>query len=320
MKKSTHPRADKSAAIAPGTPADENTPALWATHFPWPRQDGNKYDRGHAVIVGGPAQSTGAAKIAARCALRIGAGLVSVACDAAALPIYAVGFQAVMTKLLRNKQEFSRLIADDRVKAVLLGPGAGITSRTKSFVLTALAQKKPAVLDADALTLFSKKPQNLFTAIQSPCVLTPHEGEFQHLFGAFINQCDSKLIRTREAARLSHAVVILKGFNTVIAAPDGRAAINNNATPYLATAGSGDALAGICSGLLAQGMPVFEAACAAVWIHAEAAARFGPGLIAESIADLLPSVLRFLNNDHMGRQSNPVLPMPTQDDQSTQLG
>jgi len=273
------------------TSAQENTPTLWQRDFPYPHQDGNKYDRGHAVIYGGPLQSMGATKIAAHCALRSGAGLISVACDARTLPIYAASFQAVMTKLVRNQREFLHLITDSRVKGVLLGPGAGINSRTKVFVLATLAQKKPTVLDADALSIFSQKPHELFSAIQSPCILTSHEGEFQRLFGTFIAGNDSKLIRAREAARLSHAIVILKGSNTVIAAPDGRAVINNNATPYLATAGTGDALAGICVGLLAQGMPAFEAACAAVWLHAEAAARFGPGLIAEDIANLLPAVM-----------------------------
>lgn len=271
--------------------SQENTPELWVQHFPYPLQDGNKYDRGNAIILGGPMEIAGAAKIAAHCALRSGAGLVSVVCDAGALPAYAASFQAVMTKLVKNKQEFSRLIADERVKGVLIGPGAGITRRTKALALTALKLKKPIVLDADALTVFSDHPQNLFTAIQSPCILTPHEGEFQRLFSKTVSEKNNRLARAIQAAILSHSVVILKGFNTIIAAPDGRAVINNNATPYLATAGSGDALAGICVGLLAQGMLAFEAACAAVWLHAEAASNFGPGLIAEDIANLLPAVL-----------------------------
>lgn len=271
--------------------AQENTPELWADHFPHPHQDGNKYDRGHAIILGGPMQSTGASKIAAHSALRIGAGLVSVACDPTALPIYATSFQAVMTKPVKNKRDFMRLISDKRVKAVLIGPGAGITMRTKAFVLATLGVQKTVVLDADALTVFSDCPHKLFNAIQSACILTPHAGEFERLFGKAISENSDPLTQAIEAARLSHSVVILKGFNTIIAAPDGRVVINNNATPYLATAGTGDALAGICVGLLAQGMLTFEAACAAVWFHAEAAAHFGPGLIAEDIADLLPTVL-----------------------------
>jgi NAD(P)H-hydrate epimerase len=279
----------------------ENVPELWSSHFPYPQQDGNKYDRGHAIICGGPLQSTGAAKISAHCALRSGTGLVSVACDAAALPVYATSFQAIMTKLVRDKQEFSHLISDKRVKGVLIGPGAGITRRTKTFVLMALKLKKPTVLDADALTVFSDRPQNLFDAIQLPCILTPHDGEFLRLFGKSISENENKLAQAIQAAGLSHSVVILKGFNTIIAAPDGRAAINNNSTPYLATAGSGDALAGICVGLLAQGMPAFEAACAAVWLHTEAALSFGPGLIAEDIADLLPAVLKSLSENRISK-------------------
>jgi len=272
----------------------ENTPALWAVHFPRPKPEGNKYDHGHAVILGGPAQSTGAAKIAARCALRVGAGLVSVACDAKALPIYAASFQAVMTKIVKGQHDFSRLISDNRVKAVLLGPGAGITSRTKDFALATLAQKKSVILDADALAVFATKPQEFFKAIQSPCILTPHEGEFERLFGTIINVNDDRINRACQVAHISSAIMILKGPGTVIAGPDGRFVVNTNGTPYLATAGTGDALAGICVGLLSQGMAAFEAACAAVWLHAETARHFGPGLIAEDIADGLPAILQSL--------------------------
>ncbi|MEQ1789282.1 MAG: NAD(P)H-hydrate dehydratase [Rickettsiales bacterium] len=273
----------------------KNTPDLWLKHFPVPMPEGNKYDRGHAIIGGGGIASTGAAKLVASCALRSGAGLVSVACDRESLPVYAASFQAVMTKLVENKQEFVRLIEDSRVSVISLGSGAGITEKTKEFVLAVLAKNKPLLLDADAISVFASNPLLLFSAIKSsksPCVMTPHEGEFKRLFGAFIEDNDSGLIRAKKASQLSGAVVVLKGFNTIIAAPDGRAAINHNATPYLATAGSGDALAGICVGLLAQAMPVFEAACAGVWLHSEVASRFGAGLIAEDIAELLPDLLK----------------------------
>jgi len=271
--------------------AEQNRPELWGIHLPRPKEDGNKYDRGHAVIYGGPMYSMGAAKIAARCALRCGAGLVSVACDQDALPVYAASFEAIMTKLTKSTEEFSQLTQDDRVKSVLVGPGAGVTQQTKEIVLSALKHKKSCVLDADALSVFSDNPQSLFDAIQFPCILTPHQGEFERLFGKLIHS-DDKLLRAKRAASLSHALIIYKGFNTIIAAPDGRTVINTNATPYLATAGTGDALAGICVGLLAQGMPAFEAACAAVWLHAETAAHFGAGLIAEDIADSLPTILK----------------------------
>ncbi len=276
-------------------PSKKNTPTLWLNHLRWPHPNSHKYDRGYAIINGGDWGQTGAAKIAAYCALRIGAGVVAVACTAKALPSYSTFFQAIMTKPVRNKAEFSALIKDQRVSAVLLGPGNGINARTKSYTLEALRQKKSVVLDADALNVFSKDPQVLFEAIASPCILTPHEGEFSRLFGKSTRAMNDKPKRARIAALKSGAVVVLKGFDTVIAAPDGRVVINTNATPFLATAGAGDALAGICTGLLAQGMPSFEAACAAVWIHAKLASDFGPGLIAEDIAGSLPPVLCFLH-------------------------
>lgn len=275
---------------------EKNTPDLWLGFFPTPKPEGNKYDRGHVVIGGGGIASTGAAKIAARCALRSGVGLVSVACDRESLPVYAASFQAVMTKPVENKKDFSHLIEDKRVTAVSLGSGAGVSEKTKEFVLAALAKNKPLVLDADAISVFANIQHLLFPAIKSPCIITPHEGEFKRLFGKLIvdsgSDIESRLIRAKKAAELSGAVIILKGFNSIITAPDGRVAVNYNATPYLASAGTGDALTGICAGLLAQAMPAFEAACAAVWLHSEAASRFGAGLIAEDIADLLPCILQ----------------------------
>ena len=269
----------------------KNSPDLWREYFPIPKREGDKYDRGHVVVGGGCIASTGAAKIVARCALRAGAGLVSVACDRESLPVYAASFQAVMTKITENVEEFSALISDERVTALSLGSGAGVNEKTKEFVLTALAKRKAVVLDADALSVFASSPNTLFFSIESPCILTPHEGEFQRLF----NSDGDRITRAKKAAGLSGAVVVLKGFNTVIATADGRVVVNHNATPYLATAGSGDALAGICAGLLAQGMPIFETACAAVWLHSEAGTKFGAGLTAEDIADLLPAIIQEIN-------------------------
>lgn len=271
-----------------------NTPELWKHYFPWPRPEHNKYDRGYAIVVGGEWQSTGAAKLAAHAALRVGAGLVSVACDTRTLPLYAASFQAVMAKLCETNADFIRIISDPKVTAILIGPGAGVTDHTKAYVSTALSSLKPVVLDADALTVFSSTPQFLFDAIKSPCIITPHEGEFKKLFGTLVDDKEERTNRALKAARISGAIVILKGFHTIIAAPDGKVAVNNNATSFLATAGSGDVLAGICTGLLAQAMPAFEAACAAVWLHAEAARHFGAGLIAEDIADELSFILREL--------------------------
>jgi len=268
----------------------DNSPDLWLSRLPRPQPAGSKYDRGHAVILGGPVAQTGAARLAARAALRIGAGLVSVACDPSSLIVYATALEAVMTKVVRDATAFGALIGDARVKAVLIGPGAGLTDRTRDFVLAALAAHKACVLDADALTVFKDAPDALFAAIGSPVLMTPHEGEFARLFG----KITSREADTLRAAKASGAVVLLKGSDTVIAAPDGRLVINRAAPPDLATAGSGDTLAGLATGLIAQGMEGFDAACAACWIHADAARRFGPGLIAEDLSEQIPAVLRYL--------------------------
>jgi len=271
--------------------ASINEPALWLAQFPWPRPEHHKYDRGHAVILGGAPGHTGAAKLAALSALRSGAGLVSVVCNAENFLIYASAFQAVMTPRLKNEKEYKRFIQDTRVRSLLLGPGAGQSARTKSYVLSALTAAKPIVLDADALTVFADMPKKLFKAIRSPCILTPHEGEFRRLFPAISHASNDKILWARKAATESGAVILLKGHNTLIAAPGERTAVNQNATPFLATAGSGDCLAGICTGLLAQGMPAFEAAAAAVWLHSRAAETFGPGLISDDIPSLMPRAL-----------------------------
>jgi len=271
-----------------------NGPELWLPRFPWPAEEGNKYDRGHAIIAGGPIHSTGASRLSARAALRSGAGLVSIACDAESLPIYATALEAIMTKCAQEPADFARLIAAPHVSAVLLGPGAGVSERTRSCVLETLRARKPTVLDADALTVFAGAPSDLFGAIHAPCLLTPHAGEFTRLFGALTQEDDVRLEQVRHAAGVSGATVVLKGPRTFIVAPTGEAVINAHATPFLATAGTGDVLAGFCTGLLAQGMPAFEAACAGVWLHGEIARQFGPGLIAEDLADLLPPVLRRL--------------------------
>ncbi len=279
------------ASVLPriGARTHENAPDLWADRFPWPRADSHKYDRGHAVVVGG-ARLTGAARLAARGALRAGAGLVTIAGDPAALALYASAAAAVLVAPLGSAQAFAELLDDRRKNAVLIGPGTGVTLETQMRVLAALSAGKACVLDADALSVFADDPQLLFRAIRGPVLLTPHEGEFRRLFGA-PGAGEGKLARARQAARVSGAVVLLKGFDTVIAAPDGRAAINTNAPPELASAGTGDVLAGIALGLIAQGMAPFEAACAAAWLHGEAARAVGPGLIADDLPDRLPQVL-----------------------------
>jgi NAD(P)H-hydrate epimerase len=267
----------------------ENGPALWGKAFPWPRPDGHKYSRGHVLLAGGPVM-TGAARLAARAAGRIGAGLVTVAAPASAWPVYAAALTSTIVQPMARPEDWPRLLADERRNAILLGPGAGHDEASRGHVLAALGTGRAVVLDADALTLFAAVPDELFAAIRGPAILTPHAGEFRRLFplGA------DRLAAARAAARASGAVILLKGSDTVIAAPDGRAIINANAPPELATAGSGDVLAGMCVGLLAQGMPGFLAAAAACWLHGAAAASFGPGLVAEDIVERLPRALRRL--------------------------
>lgn len=268
----------------------DNSPDLWLNALPAFKADGSKYDRGYCVVLGGPVASTGAARLSARAALRIGAGLVSVVCDPSSLIVYATALEAVMTKVVSDETAFAELIDDPRITAVIMGPAAGVNDRTKMFVLAALKAREACVLDADALSVFKDDPTELFKTIRSPVLLTPHEGEFTRLFGKVTDR-EADALR---AAKTSGAVVLLKGRDTIIAAPDGRMVINRAAPPTLATAGSGDVLAGFAGGLIAQGMDVFDAACAAAWIHAEAARLFGPGLISEDLSELVPQVLRRL--------------------------
>ena len=268
--------------IAPKT--FENHPHLWRDALPALDSAGNKYSRGHALIWGGYPM-TGAARLAGRAALRIGAGVVTLEVPEIALPIYASSSTSVIIKpTLPATSDQS----DDSLSALLIGPGAGVTQATKDRVLAMLARALPVVLDADALTVFQDDPLALDAALRANCVLTPHEGEFYRLF----KDKGGKLDRCLAAARRCGAVVVLKGNDTVIAAPDGRAVINANAPPWLATAGSGDVLAGMITGLLAQGMDPFWSAAAAVWLHAAGANIFGLGLISEDLPDLLPQVLQ----------------------------
>src|SRR5579872_3826158 len=267
--------------VAPRT--FENDPALWLDAYPWPADGTHKYRRGHAVVFGG-ATMTGAARLAARAAQRIGAGLTTVAAPAEAFPIYAAALESVLVA----RGDFARLIADDRYNALLVGPGAGVTPTTRRAALAALATKRAAVLDADALTVFAKDRKTLFKALaRAQAVITPHEGEFARIFAVG----GDKLTRARAAAAECHAVVVLKGTDTVIAAPNGSAAINGNAPPSLATGGTGDVLAGLILGLLAQGLDPFRAACAACWLHGDVAQDRGVGLIPEDLIAGLPAAL-----------------------------
>jgi hydroxyethylthiazole kinase-like uncharacterized protein yjeF len=283
--------------------AYENTPQFWRRAFPVPRTDAHKYARGHVLAVSGDMAATGAARMAARAALRAGAGLATLASPRDALAVNATALTAVMVRPVDTAVEFAQVLADRRFNACVIGPGAGIGERTRDFVHTALSAQRSLVLDADALTSFADAPERLFEAIKSAgagqVVLTPHEGEFPRIFSDISNKHPgrSKLERVRAAAERSGAVVLLKGPDTTVAAPDGRATIAANAPPWLATAGAGDVLSGIIAGLLAQGVSAFEAASIGVWMHGEAGREAGPGLIAEDLPEVLPAVHRHIYDE-----------------------
>jgi ADP-dependent NAD(P)H-hydrate dehydratase / NAD(P)H-hydrate epimerase len=268
----------------------ENHPALWQANLPQSLPAGNKYTRGHALLYGGYPM-TGAARMAARAAARIGAGLTSIAVPDNAFAIYAPALTSIMLQPLTKPEDFARLLEDRRYTAFSIGPGAGVDDATRERALGLLGTRRPVVLDADAISVFSSHTAELFSSIRGPCVITPHDGEFKRIFDV----AGDKITRARSAARISGAVIVLKGSDTVIAAPDGRVMVNGNAPSALATAGSGDVLGGIILGLLAQGMDAFPAAAAGVWMHGAAAARFGAGLLAEDLPDLLPAVLQALS-------------------------
>jgi hydroxyethylthiazole kinase-like uncharacterized protein yjeF len=287
------------ASIAPNTFV--NSPSVWSEALPRPNAASHKYVRGAALILSGP-HHTGAARLAARAALRAGAGIVSVASPPDAVAVNSAHLTAVMVAPFANAHEFEALIADERRRAIALGPGAGVGATLRKRVAAALtrpARQRTIVLDADALTSFAGDAERLAALIKRgghEAVLTPHEGEFAKLFEGApgVRLDDDKLTRARAAARLMGAVVLVKGADTVVAAPEGRATIGWDLPPWLATAGSGDVLAGLVTGLAAQDMPAFEAASAAVWLHGACGRAVGPGLIAEDLPEALPGVFRAL--------------------------
>lgn len=300
--------------IVPGMTiqAHENHPDLWLDHFPWPRLDDHKYKRGHVLIRGGDVM-TGAARLAASAAARVGAGLVSVATSENSWSVYAAALTSAIVLPCNTLHDWQELLSDPRRNVVLVGPGAGVSQALRDDVLATLeGGSRTAVLDADALTAFAGQGEKLFQAIKGPCVMTPHGGEFDRLFGdgpgsrdadethgqpdGQPNLSENKLDRARSAAHISGAVVVLKGADTIVAAPDGRVIVNSNAPPELATGGTGDVLAGMISGLVAQGMDTFHASAAGVWMHGKAAALFGPGLIAEDLPMMLTRVMRELRD------------------------
>lgn len=273
----------------------ENGPELWLSRFPWPSAASHKHARGRLIVLSGEAWSTGAARLAARAGLRIGAGLVTLYAGPDALASNASHLEAVMLKPFENDLELEQ--AADEADAAVIGPAAGVTEVTLRNVLALARTGAALVIDADAITVFRDDPEELFSVLDRDDVLTPHPGEFERLFPGLLKSAPERITAAREAAAKAGAVVLLKGSDTVAAAPDGRAAVNINGSPWLATAGSGDVLAGFIGGLVAQGMESFEAACAAAWIHAEAAELHGPGLISEDLPGLAPAVLRRLYDE-----------------------
>ncbi len=281
--------------VAPNTFA--NGPRLWSAQLPQPALDTHKYKRGHTLVVAGGATRTGAARLAAMGALRIGSGLVTLACPPEALGVAAAHLTAVMLRGCDGPGGLATILRDARFNAVVLGPALGVSATTRAMIAAGVSASRGVVLDADAISSLEGHTEALAGAFANTrTVLTPHDGEFSRIMAgkADILAEESKVERTRRAAAYLGATVIYKGPDTVVAHPDGRAAVNENGSPYLATAGSGDVLSGLVAGMLAQGLPAFEAACSAVWIHSAAGASFGAGLIAEDLPGLVPAVLKDL--------------------------
>ncbi|WP_293678764.1 NAD(P)H-hydrate dehydratase [uncultured Phenylobacterium sp.] len=273
----------------------ENGPELWLARFPWPGAGSHKHSRGRLIVVSGDAWSTGAARLAARAGLRIGAGLVTIYSPPDALAANAAHLEAVMLKPFDTDLELEQ--AGDQADAAVIGPAAGINESTVLNVLALARTGAALVIDADAITVFRDDRDELFSMLDRDDVLTPHPGEFERLFPGLLKTSSTRIEAARRAAEKAGAVVLLKGADTVIATPDGRVAVNLNGSPWLATAGSGDVLAGFIGGLISQGMDSFEAACAGAWIHAEAGDLHGPGLISEDLPGLAPAVLRRLYDE-----------------------
>ena len=292
----------EAALASIGPQAFVNGPAVWLKELPRPTAESHKYARGAVLVLSGSAHRTGAARLAARAALRAGAGIVTLASPPDAVAVNAAHLTAIMVAPFASAREFEALLADERRRAVALGPGAGVSPTLRKLVAAALtrpAEKRTIVIDADALTSFAGEALRLKALIERgghQAVMTPHEGEFMKLFEGApgVRLDDDKLTRARAAARLMGAVVLIKGADTVVAAPDGRATIGWDLPPWLATAGSGDVLTGLVAGLAAQETPAFEAACAAVWLHGACGRAVGPGLLAEDLPEALPGVLRAL--------------------------
>jgi len=273
--------------ISSDDPMWKNHPGLYASKRPATDAGQHKYGRGHLVVFCGPLSSTGAARLSATAGLNSGAGLVTMANGPGATLALASHLTAIMQRSVRDEAELETWLSDKRLSAFVLGPGFGDLEKARSYTARLAATGRPVVLDADGLTSFADNPEALaeLFAGEPRLILTPHEGEFRRLCGDLADDTSlSKIDRARAAARRFNAIMVYKGPDTVIAAPDGRAAVNANAPAWLATAGSGDVLTGIIGSLLAQGMPAFEAACAGVALHGDAANRAGRGMSAEDLA------------------------------------
>lgn len=266
-----------------------NKPSLWKDDFPIPTDKTHKYMRGHAVVVAG--RMIGAARLASRAARRMGAGLVTVVCEPNAYPVVARDWPGTIVNSLGEGKRYTEHLVDERKNAFLLGPGGGLDSDLKSKILYTLEMgpKKAAVIDADGLNVFKADVDKLLTTLHGNCVITPHAGEFTRIFPD-IEGSREKMVMA--AAKRAGCTVVLKGAETLIAAPDGSLVMNKHAAPYLATGGTGDVLAGMITGLMAQGMTAFKAAQMAVWIHGDTGLRIGLGLVAEDIVDAIPRSLQ----------------------------
>ena len=282
----------KFVADVGGGRLSENAPALWARTLRWPEATSHKHQRGRLAVVSGGLANTGAARLTAQAGLRIGAGLVTLLCPPSALMVVASSVAAVMTSSFASADD---LVAQtEKFSAVVIGPAAGVTDATRANVEALARAGRRLVLDADALTVFAAQADQLCDALSAPAILTPHTGEFERLFPGLLAEHPNRIDAVQRAAAQTNAVVLLKGADTVIAAPDGRAVVNTHATPFLATAGSGDVLAGVIGGLVAQGLEPFDAACAAAWMHGDAGLRAGPGLTAEDLDQTLRQTLQTL--------------------------
>ncbi|MCJ9430432.1 NAD(P)H-hydrate dehydratase [Kordiimonas marina] len=267
-----------------------NDPGLWGDSFAFPGPAAHKYLRGHLLVLGGREPTLGASRLASMAGLRVGAGLVTLAAPSETYAIQATALTDIMVRRFDSAFGFMGLLADNRINSVLIGPGAGVGEKTAEIVQDVGRRGRQMVLDADALTSLVGRLDLLTSVKKSEIVLTPHEGEFARLFPS-CNPREDRVKAARDAARLAGSVIVLKGASTVVAAPDGRASIAANAPSWLSVAGTGDVLGGMIAGLMAQGMPAFEAASAGVWLHGEAGTEAGRGLVASDLLSCIPSIL-----------------------------